>query len=170
MKTGRVYWITGLAGAGKTTIGRALCRALRRQGAMVVFLDGDSLREVFGSKPGYSPSRRKQLAFAYARLCKMLSEQSLDVVCSTISLFREVHQFNRRYLRRYCEVFVDCPLEELRRRDQKGIYSAAFSGKAKHVMGVDVPFDRPHRCHVTIDNRRPDRLAQKVELILKTRV
>ena len=79
---GRVYWITGLSGAGKTTIAEALLKAIREAGQSAVFLDGDQLREVFGRREAYQREDRLDLALQYARLCKMLSEQGLTVICA----------------------------------------------------------------------------------------
>ncbi|OQW90606.1 MAG: adenylyl-sulfate kinase, partial [Thiotrichaceae bacterium IS1] len=113
MKIGTVYWITGLAGSGKTTLGKRLYEQLRLTNNAVVFLDGDNLREVFGHEQGHTLAERKHLAMKYSRLCQMLSEQGIDVVCATISLFKEIHEFNRQHLQKYCEIFVKCTMEEL---------------------------------------------------------
>src|SRR5271156_2375758 len=88
--TGRVYWITGLSGAGKTTVGRELWCRLRAAGHSVILLDGDTLREVIAEDLGHSTGNRRRSAMRNARLCRMLSSQGADVVCPTISLFHEV--------------------------------------------------------------------------------
>jgi cytidine diphosphoramidate kinase len=84
---GRVYWITGLSGAGKTTVGRELWRRLRTAGRSAIFLDGDALREVIAEDLGHSILNRRTSAMRNARLCRMLASQGTDVVCPTISLF-----------------------------------------------------------------------------------
>lgn len=167
MKHGTVYWITGLAGSGKTTIGKLLYRRLKSIKPNVVFLDGDTLREVFGNNSGHSLKKRKQLAMSYSRLCKMLSDQGIDVVCATISLFKEVHSFNRKNIAKYYEIFVECSMEELIERDQKGIYSKALKGEMDNVMGVNLPYDKPEECDLVIDNTRKGALAEKVKKIIK---
>ncbi|WP_417513119.1 adenylyl-sulfate kinase [Minwuia sp.] len=140
-------WITGLSGAGKTTTARLVVDRLRGEGRSVIFLDGDELRAVFGSDSvsGASLERDGRLALAmrYARLCRMLSAQGQLVVIATISLFREVHAWNRENLSGYLEVFLDVPVDELRRRDPKGIYGAYDRGEARNVSGLDVPIDAP---------------------------
>lgn len=164
---GRLFWITGLSGAGKTTIGRALYDDLRRLKPSVVFLDGDVLRSVFGALHGHSGDERKKLALSYSNLCKLLTDQGFDVVCSTISLFREVHELNRSLISEYYEIFIDCDMEELVRRDQKGIYSKALKGELQDVIGVNLPYDRPTNCDLVIDNTCQDSLAPKIDMILK---
>src|ERR1700683_1573893 len=81
--TGNVYWITGLSGAGKTTIGRELWRRLRAASRSVIFLDGDVTREVIAEDLGHSTTHRRRSAMRNARLCKLLSDQGTDVVCAT---------------------------------------------------------------------------------------
>ena len=104
MDTGIVYWLTGLSGAGKTTIGEHFFQMLRKQKENVIFLDGDVLREVFGNDLGYSKQDRFQCAMRYSRLCKLLSEQGQDVVLCTISMFRKVRDWNRQNINKYKEI------------------------------------------------------------------
>ena len=117
----RVVWITGLSGAGKSTLATALVAHLRTPGEFVVRLDGDELREVFGlaAVNGQSHGREARLALAmqYSRLCRVMASQGLTVVIATISLFKEVHVWNRANLPGYFEVFLKMPIEELRRRE-----------------------------------------------------
>jgi cytidine diphosphoramidate kinase len=165
-EAGHLYWITGLAGAGKSTIGSALYERIHATKPNVVFLDGDALRSVFGSLHGHTLEERKLLGLSYARLCKMLTDQGHDVVCATMSLFKDVQDFNRANISRYHQIFIDCEMEELVLRDQKGIYSKALRGELSDVMGVNLPFDRPEDCALVIDNRCKDRLECKVQRIL----
>lgn len=166
MSKGTLYWITGLSGSGKTTIGKALYETLVRQKPNVVFLDGDNLREIFGSLFGHSLEERKLLAQCYSNLCKMLTEQGIDVVCATMSLFKEVHTFNRQNITNYFEIFVDCDIQELIRRDQKGLYSKALRGEISDVIGINMPYDKPEKCDLVIDNTNLGSINNKVQQIL----
>jgi glutamine kinase len=163
--TGRVFWITGLSAAGKTTIGRALTSNLRNAGVPVVFLDGDTLRAV-ANDTGYSPDSRRAAAMRNGRLCRMLAEQGFDVVCSTISLFHDVQRWNRENIARYHEVFVRAPLEELKRRDTKGIYlTNGDSGNSSNIVGLDIPAEVPQRPDLVLDNDgtlNPDEAARRI--------
>jgi cytidine diphosphoramidate kinase len=163
---GTVYWITGLAGAGKTTIAKALVTRLSRDVPNLVYLDGDTLREVFGRTNAHSLEDRRELAFCYARLCKMLAEQGIHVICATISLFKEIHDFLRAQIGNCKIVYIKCDVNELIRRDQKGIYSQAQAGKLKNVLGIDLPYDEPKECDLVIDNTQSVNTAEIVEKIL----
>jgi len=115
----------------------------------VVFLDGDTLRAV-SNESGYTAENRRAIAMRNGRLCHMLAEQGLDVVCSTISLFHEVQRWNRENIPRYVEVFVRAPLEELKRRDTKGVYSD--SSERGNIVGVDIPAEIPEAPDLILDN------------------
>jgi adenylylsulfate kinase-like enzyme len=142
---GRTIWITGLSGAGKSTLAVDLTGRLRALGQAVVMLDGDELREVFGAANAQSHSRERRLTLAmqYACLCRVIAKQGMTVVIATISLFREVLVWNRENLPGYFEVYLKVPLEELRRRDSKGIYRAFDAGKLANVTGLDLSIDEP---------------------------
>src|ERR1700683_217953 len=117
---GRVFWITGLSGAGKSTVGEGLWRRLRAAGSPAVLLDGDKLREAIAEDLGRLREDRRRSAMRNARLCRLLSDQGVDVVCATISLFHEVHDWNREHIPNYLEIYLRVPLEEIERRDPKG--------------------------------------------------
>jgi Adenylylsulfate kinase and related kinases len=134
-QAGIVVWITGLSGSGKTTLGNAIKEKLIKKKITCVWLDGDQLREIFHQTNQFDRSSRLKLGKIYGELCKVLSSQGISVVISTISLFKEVHQWNRDNIARYYEIFIDIPLTELQSRDPKGIYKLYRKGKIKGIPG-----------------------------------
>ncbi|KAA9155930.1 adenylyl-sulfate kinase [Amycolatopsis acidicola] len=144
MSAGPVVWITGLSGAGKSSVAGALAGRLRDEGRRPILLDGDELRSALGTT-GFSGENRRRLAATYARLCRMLCVQGHIVVCATISLQHEIHDWNREHLPRYVEVFLDVPLTELRGRDPKGIYRG---GTEIVGLGVDAEFPVAPDLHI----------------------
>ncbi len=146
---GRVIWITGLSGAGKSTLAEALAAKLREAGQPVAVLDGDALRDILGATAADDHGRAARLALArrYAALGGVLASQGLTVVIATISMFAEIHGSNRAELPGYFEVFLDVPIEELRRRDPKGIYRRHAAGEIRDVAGLDLPVDIPAAAH-----------------------
>ncbi len=163
---GRVFWITGLSGAGKTTLGQELGIRLRAAGRPVTFLDGDALRTAIAQDLNHSAEDRRQSAMRNARLCRLLAEQGADVVCATISLFHEVQQWNRENIPGYREIYLRVPLDELRRRDHKGIYAAAQRGDTRDVVGLDVPAETPETPDLVLDNYGALDVSAAVDRIL----
>jgi glutamine kinase len=163
---GRVFWITGLSGSGKTTLGVKLCDRLRAEGRAVTFLDGDVLRSAIAEDLGHSAENRLRSALRNARLCRLLAEQGFDVVCATISLFHEVHRWNRDQIRDYREIYLRVPIDELKRRDAKGIYARAASGDLKNVVGLDLPAEAPEHPDLILDNYGTLDVSTAVDRIL----
>lgn len=162
---GTVYWITGLAGAGKTTIGKLFYEKLKQTASNTVFLDGDILREVFGADLGYSESERRKCAMRYARLCKMLQEQDMNVVCCTISMFNEVREWNRKQIRSYKEIYIKVSMTTLISRDQKGLYSGKTTEREKEVAGIQTVFEEPCHPDLILENdgdRTPEEQADRI--------
>jgi glutamine kinase len=163
---GRVFWITGLSGAGKTTVGRELSSRLRAAGRAVSFLDGDALRAVIAEDLDHSADNRRRSAMRNARLCRLLAGQGADVVCATISLFHEVQRWNRENIPGYREIYLRVPIEELKRRDSKGIYAGAQRGDMRDVVGLDVLAEAPEAPDLILDNYGALDVATAVERIL----
>lgn len=167
----RVIWITGLSGAGKTTLALELVKRLRSEGVPVIFLDGDELRKVFGAtsnnEKNHGREGRINLALQYSRLCGVLASQGFTVVSATISLFREVHDWNRQNLPGYFEVYLKVPLEELRRRDPKGIYRKHQAGELKHVAGLDLDVDEPEKPDILAEYSPKKTTTEVIDQILE---
>jgi adenylylsulfate kinase-like enzyme/phosphohistidine swiveling domain-containing protein len=151
-QNGRVYWITGLSGAGKTTLGVRLTQRLRQAGRPVIFLDGDKVRTAIAEDLGHPVEDRRRVALRNGRLCQLLSEQGTDVVCATISMFHEVQQWNRDNIPGYCEIYLCVPLAEIERRDAKRIYARARLREVKNVVGVDIPAEEPKSPDLMLEN------------------
>lgn len=164
MKKGAVIWLCGLAGSGKSTLAKALAELLRQKFDNVVYLDGDELRELF-EHFSYDKGGRIKMAIKRAKMANFLSKQGQIVIVSTISLFDEVYKFNHANLPNYYEVFVECDFEELKRRDQKGLYTKALNGEIKNVVGVDIQYDTPNP-NLTLANSETKELDKKVQFLL----
>ena len=166
---GIVYWITGLSGAGKTTIGKIFYDRLKKEYPETVFLDGDTLRAVFGGDLGYSREDRIKCAMRYSRMCQMLQKQDINVVICTISMFDQIRKWNRENIDKYKEIYIKVPMDILRARDQKGLYSGTSTEKDTTVSGVSFGFEEPKTPDLVIENNgdiKPDILAEKIwELI-----
>lgn len=148
-KKGTVYFFTGLAGAGKTTIGGLFYRRLKAKRNDVVLLDGDQLRAMSGDgEVGYSTEARRKGAFHNFKMCKILADQGIDVVLCSISMYNDCRAWAREHIENYKEIYIKVSWETLYRRDQKGLYSSG----AKEVVGVDLLCEEPGCPDVVIQN------------------
>lgn len=162
----KLIWITGLSGSGKTTLGKKLYSILKKENLNYIFIDGDSFREIMGNDTGHDISDRLRNAYRIARMCKFLTDQEINVVCSTMSLFKEIHQFNEINNQEYFEIFLDVHIEELIKRDQKNLYSKALSGEVKNVIGIDLPYDKPESPDLVLKNNIESDLENNINKIL----
>ena len=164
---GRVFWITGLSGAGKTAVGERLWRRLRATGHSAVLLDGDKLRSAIAEDLGHPIEDRRRSAMRNGRLCQLLATQGIDVVCSTISMFHQVQRWNREHIPRYFEIYLRVPLAEVERRDPKGIYARVRNGKSANVVGIDIAAEEPEAPDLLVDNHGSLDVNAAVDLIWK---
>lgn len=167
---GILYWITGLSGAGKTTIGNRLYYELRKDHDNVILFDGDILKNIVSDEVGYSDTDRRKRAKKYALLCKNLTDQGMIVICCTIAMYNEVREWNRLNNKAYCEVFLDVPMDILKMRNQKGMYSQYEDGKIQCLAGVDVEVEFPETPDIVLNNDGSLTVRQCVEKILKFRL
>ena len=144
---GTVYFFTGLAGAGKTTIGGLFHRRLKARKPNVILADGDKMR-IITLSTGYSTQERRDRALQSFRLWKEIADQGIDVVVCSIAMYDAVRDWNRENIENYVEIYVKTNWETLIRRDQKGLYS---SGR-KDVVGVDLPYDEPKGPDAVVEN------------------
>lgn len=172
--SGKVIWICGLSGAGKSTLAQATVELIRARGLPVVLFDGDTLRNIFdateNTQKNHGRDARLELAMRYAQLCRLVSSQGVTVVIATISLFREVYSWNRTNLNNYFEVYLKVPLDELRRRDPKGIYRRFDAGKISDVAGMDIPVDEPEAPDWTVEfkpSQSVDFIAEELMKLLE---
>lgn len=166
MQHKRVYWITGLSGAGKTTIGKALHKLIKERRDDIVMLDGDSMREAFCDDLGYNIEDRRKCAMRYAKLCKMLVDQGIIVICCTISMFEDVRMWNREHIEGYKEIYIKVPMDILEQRNQKGLYSGVKKGKLTEIAGVDLRIEFPINPDVVIDDAWEKPMEQILEIII----
>ncbi len=164
---GTVYWITGLSGAGKTTIGKMFYEKMKEKYPNTVFLDGDTLRKVFGDDLGYSKEERRKCAMRYSRLCTMLQEQGMNVICCTISMFDSVREWNRENICNYKEIYVKVSIETLKVRDQKGLYSGRTEEKQKEVVGIHMEIEEPKNPDLILENDGEKTPEEQVERICR---
>lgn len=140
---GRVVWFTGLSGAGKTTLARALERELTARGERVELLDGDAVREQLSKGLGFSREDRDTNVRRIAYVAGLLARHGVTVLVSAISPYRAAREAALAQLPGALEVFVDAPLAAVAARDVKGLYARAAQGELANFTGVSDPYEAP---------------------------
>jgi adenylyl-sulfate kinase len=140
---GFVVWLTGLSGAGKTTIADELAVRLRATGQLTEVLDGDEIRQTLSRGLGFSRSDRETHIRRIIYVATLLARNRVAVVVAAISPYRGIRAEARAALRRFVEVHVTCPVPVLARRDTKGLYARAFRGELGSFTGVSDPYEAP---------------------------
>lgn len=162
---GTVFFFTGLAGAGKTTIGELFFTRMQERGENIILMDGDRRRVSFGvtKAADFSLEARLRGAYFMFQQCKDISDAGTSVVCCSISMFHEIRAWNRAHIANYVEIYLKAKMETLYKRDKRGLYSSG----AKNVVGVDLPWDEPSHSNLVIENDGQETPLEIVERIEK---
>jgi adenylylsulfate kinase-like enzyme len=166
---GKVIWITGLSGSGKTTIAELIYKKAKLNNLNYVLLDGDKLRGILLEKndlKSYELSNRIALGLQYAKLCKLISEQNINVIISTISLYKEVFQYLDKNVLNHYKIYLNFSNEILKKRNQKSLYSNFDVGRATNVVGLDIVYDIPV-ADLTIDDDMDGQIEKIAQLVIQ---
>ncbi len=170
---GSVIWLTGLSGAGKSTIAHALERELFNQNFNVYVLDGDNVRHGLNSNLGFSPEDRVENIRRVAEVANLMADSGLVVITAFISPYRSDRRRAREIALEggndFVEVFVDAPLEVCERRDPKHLYKKARAGQIKEFTGIDAPYEAPEDPEIvarTADATLDESVATILEVLL----
>ncbi|MDC7824037.1 sulfate adenylyltransferase subunit CysN [Pseudomonas sp. BLCC-B13] len=151
-----VIWLTGLSGAGKSTIANLLERRLHALGVHTYLLDGDNVRHGLNKDLGFTAADRVENIRRIGEVAKLMVDAGLMVVTAFISPFRSERQLARDLVAEgeFIEVFVDTPLAEVEKRDPKGLYKKARRGELKNFTGIDSPYEAPEQPEIRIETLR----------------
>lgn len=148
---GILIWFTGLSGSGKSTVASALESKLYDMGKLTYLLDGDNVRYGLNSNLGFTKEDRSENIRRISEVCKLFVDAGLITIATFVSPFKEDRDRARKLLGDdFIEIYVDCPLEVCKKRDPKGIYKKAISGKIKNFTGIDSEYEVPHDAEITI--------------------
>ncbi|MGB4677552.1 MAG: adenylyl-sulfate kinase [Aggregatilineales bacterium] len=161
---GFTLWMTGLSGAGKTTIAKIVEAELKSRGLKIERLDGDVVRQSLTRDLGFSKEDREKNIERVTFVAKLLSRNGVGVIASFISPYRAVRDRVRSETTNFIEVFVNAPLEVCAERDVKGLYAKAFAGEIPNFTGVSDPYEPPLNPEIVLNTHEetPEESAQKL--------
>ncbi len=163
---GFTVWFTGLSGAGKTTIADAIEPLLRERGiTKLEKLDGDVVRTHLSKGLGFSKEDRDTNIRRIGWVAEVLTRNGVCVLASAISPYREIRDEVKANVGNFVEVYVSCSIEELTRRDVKGLYEKAIKGEIKNFTGVSDPYEAPLNADVVVDSEKEE-LAESVAKVM----
>jgi adenylyl-sulfate kinase len=163
---GFTVWFTGLSGAGKTTIADAIEPILRERGiTKLEKLDGDVVRTHLSRGLGFSKEDRDTNIRRIGWVAEVLTRNGVCVLASAISPYREIRDEVRANVGNFVEVYVRCSIEELTRRDVKGLYEKALKGEIANFTGVSDPYEEPLNPDVAVDSE-VEELSESVTKVL----
>ena len=161
-----IIWLTGLPGAGKSTIANLIEQRLHATGHHTMMLDGDNIRLGLNRDLGFTEADRVENIRRVGEVARLMAEAGLIVLCSVISPYRAERDMVRKLVAEgeFIEIFVDTSIDECIRRDPKGLYAKAKAGGIRNFTGIDAPYEAPQapEIHLSTTGRKPEQLAESV--------
>lgn len=161
-KKGKLFWITGLSGSGKTSIAENIKHQISKNYGSTLTISGDDLRKLFGYDK-FSKKARLLYALSYSKFCKHVTDQGINVIISTVSLFHKVREWNRKNIRNYFEIYIYADITEIIKRKNKFFYK----GNYKNVIGKNMKAEFPKRPDIIIKNNFEKPLSALSKDLLK---
>jgi adenylylsulfate kinase len=169
---GCVVWFTGLSGSGKSTISAIVQRKLFESGHLAYVLDGDNIRHGLNKDLGFSPDDRVENIRRIGEVAKLFREAGIIVLTAFISPYRKDRDAVRAIIdeKRFFEIYVSADVETCKKRDPKGLYEKALSGKIPEFTGISAPYEHPLSPELTVETaaESAEESAQRVLNFLKS--
>ncbi len=168
---GFTLWFTGLSGSGKSTLAERVKNDLLERGMKVELLDGDEFRTTLSKGLGFSKEDRDTNIRRIGYVARLLTRNGVVAITAAISPYRDVRDEQRKKIGRFFEVYTECDLDTLERRDVKGLYKKARAGLVKNFTGVDDPYEPPLQPEVKCDTaaEQPDASFHRIVSELEKR-
>jgi adenylylsulfate kinase len=146
-KKGIVFWITGLSGSGKSTIGNTIFNDINKRYGKTIIIHGDDIRNIYNLK-NYTRKKRLELGKSNSDLCKLISNQGVNVIFTTVGLFYELYKYNITNIKNYIEIYINSEIKTLIKNKKKFFYKL----KTKFIWGIDIKPEFPKNSDIVIKN------------------
>ena len=165
---GKVLWLTGLSGSGKTTIALQLEKELYKLGFLVQILDGDNIRAGINNNLSFSEGDRTENIRRIAEVSKLFLNCGIITINCFVSPTIKMRQIAKKIIGKenYYQIFIDADLETCEKRDVKGLYKKARNGEIKNFTGIDSQYERPNNPSLEVNTSQLS-IDQSIEIILK---
>lgn len=157
---GRLFWITGISGAGKTTLGKKIKNKIELHYGPTLLINGDDLRNIFKLE-GYSYNERLNIGYMYLNFLKLITSQNINVIFTVVGLFDKLRKQNRKLFKNYHEIFIDADINKVIKIKKKDTYK-----NKKNIWGVDIKPQFPKKPHIKINNNFSKDLNQLSKMLI----
>jgi adenylylsulfate kinase len=160
-KKGFLFWITGLSGSGKTTLAEKILKFVKKNYGPTIIVSVYELRNLFGYNKFDKRSRLKY-ALSYSKFCKGITDQNINVIFSTVSLYHKVRTWNKKNINNYLEIYIEADIKNLIKNKKKPFYRT----KLVNIVGKNIQAEFPKKPDIKINNNFTKSINQlKLELI-----
>jgi len=165
---GKVVWLTGLSGSGKTTIALQLEKELYKLGFLVQILDGDNIRAGINNNLSFSEGDRTENIRRIAEVSKLFLNCGIITINCFVSPTIKMRQIAKKIIGKenYYEIFIDADLETCEKRDVKGLYKKARNGEIKNFTGINSQYEKPNNPSLEVNTSQLS-IEESIEVILK---
>tara|TARA_Y100000768_G_C23925799_1_gene657458 strand:+ start:839 stop:1354 length:516 start_codon:yes stop_codon:yes gene_type:complete len=160
-KKGILFWITGLSGAGKTSVSQKIYKKIKNDFGKTIFINGDDLRKIFDLK-GYNYKDRKKIGLQYSKLFKKITDQNVNVIFAGVVLIESVRKWNKKNIDNYLEIYLKANIKKIIKRKYKRLYS-----QTKNLVGLNVRAEFPKKPDIIINNNFEESIKSISDRLLK---
>jgi adenylylsulfate kinase-like enzyme len=161
-RKGILFWITGLSGSGKTSIAKKIIQDINKKYGPTLEVSGDDLRELF-SYNKYSRKQRFIYATSYSKFCRQITNQNINIIFSTVSMFHKVRDWNRKNIDNYLEIYIKSDIEKLITKRKKFFYK----GVHRNIVGKNQNAELPKKPHIILNNNFTISISKLSQILLK---
>ena len=162
LNRGIVFWITGLSGAGKTSLANGIKKEIRKKFGPTLVINGDDLRKIFKLNK-YDKSSRLKYTEQYSQFLKFITNQGVNVIFTVVGLFDKIRTWNRKNINNYVEIFIRTNVSKIKKKRKKRIYLK----KTNEIVGIQIKPEFPKRPDIIINNDFKKSIRQLSAVLIK---
>ena len=139
-KKGILFWITGLSGSGKTSLAKKIFKFIKKKYGTTIVISGDDIRKIFEFKK-FDKNSRLKYAKSYSKFCKLITDQNINIIFSTVSLYNKVRSWNKKNIHNYLEIYIEADIKKLIEKKKKRFYRT----KLVNIVGKNIQAQFPKK-------------------------